>query len=122
MPWFSGRSAPVMAQNKKMELIRRSLLALSARKRLFWRGRQNQQARRLRSPEQIRVIRVIVCAVIVPTVVCLGREPIQVASPSAHPSHAVRARDLGIPFDGTPGELNAITDVAGVEVGYATLI
>ena len=28
-----------------------------------------------------------------------------------------RARDLGVPFDGTPGPLNAITDVAGVEVG-----
>jgi D-aminopeptidase len=35
---------------------------------------------------------------------------------------AVRARDLGIPFEGTPGKFNAITDVAGVEVGYATLI
>ena len=34
----------------------------------------------------------------------------------------VRARDLGIPFDGTPGKLNAITDVAGVEVGHTTLI
>src|SRR5687767_9089561 len=33
-----------------------------------------------------------------------------------------RARDLGIPFDGTPGPLNAITDVKGVEVGYATLV
>jgi D-aminopeptidase len=33
-----------------------------------------------------------------------------------------RARSLGIPFDGTPGPLNAITDVAGVEVGYTTLI
>jgi len=33
-----------------------------------------------------------------------------------------RARDLGIPFDGTPGPLNAITDVAGVEVGHTTLI
>jgi D-aminopeptidase len=33
-----------------------------------------------------------------------------------------RARDLGIPFDGTPGPLNAITDVAGVEVGQVTLI
>ncbi|HYC59163.1 MAG TPA: P1 family peptidase [Thermoanaerobaculia bacterium] len=33
-----------------------------------------------------------------------------------------RARDLGIPFDGTPGGLNAITDVAGVEVGHVTLI
>ena len=33
-----------------------------------------------------------------------------------------RARDLGIPFEGTRGPLNAITDVAGVEVGYTTLI
>ncbi len=33
-----------------------------------------------------------------------------------------RARDLGVPFDGTPGALNAITDVAGVTVGHATLI
>jgi D-aminopeptidase len=33
-----------------------------------------------------------------------------------------RARDLGVPFDGTPGPLNAITDVNGVEVGYRTLI
>lgn len=33
-----------------------------------------------------------------------------------------RARDLGIPFEGTPGPLNAITDVAGVEVGFVTLI
>jgi D-aminopeptidase len=33
-----------------------------------------------------------------------------------------RARDLGVPFDGVPGPLNAITDVKGVEVGYTTLI
>src|SRR5215217_5224458 len=33
-----------------------------------------------------------------------------------------RARDLGVPFDGTPGPLNAITDVRGVEVGMTTLI
>ena len=33
-----------------------------------------------------------------------------------------RARDLGIPFDGTPGAFNAITDVAGVTVGHTTLI
>jgi D-aminopeptidase len=33
-----------------------------------------------------------------------------------------RARDLGVPFDGAPGPLNAITDVAGVEVGFKTLI
>lgn len=35
---------------------------------------------------------------------------------------AVRARDLGIPFDGETGPHNAITDVAGVEVGFETLI
>jgi L-aminopeptidase/D-esterase-like protein len=40
------------------------------------------------------------------------------ASPASKP----RARDLGIPFDGKPGAHNAITDVAGVEVGYTTLI
>jgi L-aminopeptidase/D-esterase-like protein len=34
----------------------------------------------------------------------------------------LRARDLGVPFDGTPGSLNAITDVKGVEVGHSTLI
>jgi D-aminopeptidase len=33
-----------------------------------------------------------------------------------------RARDLGVPFDGTPGPLNAITDVSGVTVGFTTLI
>jgi D-aminopeptidase len=33
-----------------------------------------------------------------------------------------RARDLGVPFIGTPGPLNAITDVAGVTVGHTTLI
>jgi D-aminopeptidase len=35
---------------------------------------------------------------------------------------AGRARDLGIPFNGTPGPLDAITDVAGVTVGYTTLV
>src|SRR5580658_7918085 len=39
------------------------------------------------------------------------------AAASAH----VRARDLGVPFDGTPGPLDAITDVKGVEVGDTTL-
>jgi D-aminopeptidase len=33
-----------------------------------------------------------------------------------------RARDIGVPFEGTPGRLNAITDVAGVEVGQTTLV
>jgi D-aminopeptidase len=36
--------------------------------------------------------------------------------------HKPRARDLGVPFEGTPGPLNAITDVKGVEVGQVTLI
>jgi D-aminopeptidase len=35
---------------------------------------------------------------------------------------APRARALGVPFDGTPGPLDAITDVKGVEVGDTTLI
>ena len=43
---------------------------------------------------------------------------IQTASAQTKP----RARDLGVPFDGTPGANNAITDVKGVEVGYTTLI
>ena len=34
----------------------------------------------------------------------------------------VRARDLGIPFEGSTGAFNAITDVSGVTVGYATVI
>jgi D-aminopeptidase len=38
-----------------------------------------------------------------------------------HPAKP-RARDLGVPFDGTPGPLNAITDVSGVMVGHTTLI
>jgi D-aminopeptidase len=37
-------------------------------------------------------------------------------------SQKPRARDLGVPFDGTPGPFNAITDVAGVTVGHTTLI
>jgi D-aminopeptidase len=45
-----------------------------------------------------------------------------VSSDSALGQTKPRARDLGIPLDGTPGSLNAITDVAGVEVGYTTLV
>src|SRR5438128_1141812 len=50
-----------------------------------------------------------------------AREPIK-SSPPTIQSKAVRARDLGILFEGIPGKLNAITDVPGVEVGYTTLI
>jgi L-aminopeptidase/D-esterase-like protein len=45
-----------------------------------------------------------------------------IASPSLRLSAQVRARGLGVPFDGTPGPLNAITDLRGVEVGHATII
>ena len=38
------------------------------------------------------------------------------------PAAKPRARDLGVPFDGTPGPLNAITDIPGVTVGHTTLI
>src|ERR1700751_6058495 len=41
---------------------------------------------------------------------------------AATPSGLPRARALGIPFAGTPGQWNAITDVPGGEVGYTTLI
>src|SRR5262249_50000929 len=53
-----------------------------------------------------------------------AREPIK--SPPAVKQLAevkvVRARDLGVPFDGTPGKLNSSTDVPGVEVGYTTVL
>ena len=45
-----------------------------------------------------------------------------IAQTSATPSRNARARELGVPFEGTPGPLDAITDVKGVEVGYRTLI
>jgi L-aminopeptidase/D-esterase-like protein len=53
-----------------------------------------------------------------------AREPIKSPPPVKHLAEvkSVRARDLGVPFDGTPGKLNSITDVPGVEVGYTTLI
>lgn len=49
-----------------------------------------------------------------------------VAMPQLHAQDSAetksRARELGVPFDGTPGPLNAITDVGGVTVGHTTLI
>ena len=41
---------------------------------------------------------------------------------TAAASEFAPARALGIPFEGTPGPLNAITDIKGVEVGQQTLI
>jgi L-aminopeptidase/D-esterase-like protein len=49
---------------------------------------------------------------------CASAPPAEAADASPKP----RARDLGIPFDGTPGKFNAITDVDGVLVGQTTLI
>jgi L-aminopeptidase/D-esterase-like protein len=42
--------------------------------------------------------------------------------PLTTPSGLPRARALGVPFTGTPGHHNSITDVDGVRVGYRTLI
>ncbi len=56
------------------------------------------------------------------TACMVGTAPAREPIPVPPKTQTVRARDLGVPFDGTPGKLNAITDVAGVTVGYTTLI
>jgi D-aminopeptidase len=53
---------------------------------------------------------------------CFGLSSAVVLSAQEKSAAKPRARDLGVPFDGTPGPLNAITDVAGVAVGHTTLI
>lgn len=58
--------------------------------------------------------RLILAAVIIITACALS----QLAFAQSKP----RARDLGVPFDGTPGPLNSITDIKGIEVGHTTLI
>ena len=55
-----------------------------------------------------------------PELLVFGTTSLMAQNQSSSP--APRARDLGIPFDGAPGRFNAITDVAGVEVGHTTLI
>jgi D-aminopeptidase len=45
-----------------------------------------------------------------------------IASTAAPAQSQPRAAALGVPFDGTPGPLDAITDVKGVEIGDTTLI
>jgi L-aminopeptidase/D-esterase-like protein len=54
--------------------------------------------------------------------ILMGTFQIMTAQNASQPKAKPRARDLGIPFDGTSGDLNAITDVKGVEVGHTTLI
>ena len=51
-----------------------------------------------------------------------AREPISPPPKLETQTKTIRARDLGILFEGIPGKFNAITDVPGVEVGYTTLI
>jgi L-aminopeptidase/D-esterase-like protein len=74
----------------------------------------------MNSPKFLRIVLALPVLLAIDTP---AREP-QKSSPGGLTSteENVRARNLGIPFDGTPGKFNAITDVAGVEVGYATLI
>lgn len=55
-------------------------------------------------------------------VVCVSTLFVSTCVAQEKTSAKPRARDLGVPFDGTPGPLNAITDVAGVMVGHTTLI
>src|SRR5947208_7174604 len=74
----------------------------------------------MKSKSFTRVVLLLVLAIVLDS---SAREPQK--SPPPRPaivSKIVRARDLGIPFEGIPGKLNAITDVPGVEVGYTTLI
>jgi L-aminopeptidase/D-esterase-like protein len=61
-------------------------------------------------------------ALAVSYLLCVFAVPMSVQAQDSASSAQPRARDLGVPFDGTPGPLDAITDVAGVEVGFKTLI
>src|SRR6267143_4005448 len=65
--------------------------------------------------------KILIALPIIFAVEMLAREPVS-PPPKIATEKQIRARDLGIPFDGTPGKFNAITDVAGVEVGYTTII
>ena len=53
---------------------------------------------------------------------CLAVPAVCLPPSTAPTAQKPRARQLGVPFEGSPGPLNAITDVAGVEVGFTTLI
>jgi len=63
-------------------------------------------------PNYFRALAILLCSLLA----------ISWAAAQATPPVKPRARDLGVPFDGTPGPLNAITDVSGVTVGHTTLI
>src|SRR6187549_3021336 len=74
------------------------------------RSKDGDYSRRLRNLREVTMRALAVFATIL------------AMSVSAQTAPKPRARDLGIPFDGLPGRFNAITDVAGVEVGHVTLI
>ncbi len=63
-------------------------------------------------------VRALLCMLLAGAVVC----SVAAAARTPAPAYKPRARDLGVPFDGTPGPLNAITDIDGVLVGQTTLI
>src|SRR5437016_14351993 len=67
-------------------------------------------------------IKAIVLFLFALVIAASAREPIKSPPPPRTQANVVRARDLGIPFEGTAGKFNSITDVSGVEVGYTTLI
>jgi L-aminopeptidase/D-esterase-like protein len=54
--------------------------------------------------------------------VACGVAVLAAVSPLLSAAGRPRAREIGVPFEGTPGPLNAITDVAGVTVGHSTII
>lgn len=71
--------------------------------------------------------KIVLLLVLVIVIDSSAREPVKsppakIETSSATAASAVRARDLGVPFEGAPGKLNAITDVPGVEVGFTTLV
>ena len=63
-----------------------------------------------------------ICGVDLATPVGDDRQVTETALASHTPDGRPRARGLGIPLPGTPGPLNAVTDVGGIEVGVTTLI
>jgi D-aminopeptidase len=64
----------------------------------------------------------MLCYFRVPILLCVCAVLVGASFAQEGSAAKVRARDLGVPFDGTPGPLNAITDVTGVTVGHTTLI
>ncbi|MBA3443789.1 MAG: P1 family peptidase [Gemmatimonadales bacterium] len=69
--------------------------------------------------KHVRLPAVLLHTAAIPALLAFGWISLDAQS---EPRSKARARDIGVPFDGTPGRYNAITDVAGVEVGHTTII